>query len=119
MATELLYRVALPQVPHIGSIQARILVQHFGNATGIFKAQRATLEKIEGIGEVRARSIVSFRNFSKATAELSFVEKYKIQPLFLTDQNYPQRLLNCYDPPTLLFYRGNADLNASKILAVI
>ncbi|MES1223657.1 MAG: DNA-processing protein DprA, partial [Bacteroidota bacterium] len=45
--------------------------------------------------------------------------KYKIVPLFFSDKNYPQRLLNCYDPPAMLFYKGNADLNASKIIALI
>jgi DNA processing protein len=28
-------------------------------------------------------------------------------------------LLNCYDSPTLLFYKGPADLNASKIVAIV
>ncbi|MES1221692.1 MAG: DNA-processing protein DprA, partial [Bacteroidota bacterium] len=31
----------------------------------------------------------------------------------------PKRLLNCYDSPTLLYYKGTADLNASKIVAII
>jgi DNA processing protein len=52
-------------------------------------------------------------------AELRFIEKYKIKTLFLTDPEYPQRLLNCYDSPTLLFYKGTADLNASKVVAIV
>jgi DNA processing protein len=28
-------------------------------------------------------------------------------------------LLNCYDSPTLLFYKGTADLNASKVVAIV
>lgn len=51
--------------------------------------------------------------------EIKFIEKYKIKPLFLTDPNYPKRLLNCYDSPTLLYYRGDADLNVPKIVAII
>ena len=47
------------------------------------------------------------------------IEKFKIQPLFIADKNYPQRLLRCYDAPTLLYYRGNADLNATKIISII
>lgn len=39
--------------------------------------------------------------------------------MFLTDSDYPRRLLNCYDSPTLLFYKGTADLNASKVLAIV
>lgn len=94
-------------------------MQQFGDATSVFKAKQSSLEKIEGIGEVRARSIKHFNDFHLAEAELTFVEKYKIKPLFLNDEAYPKRLLNCYDSPTLLFYKGTADLNASKIVAVV
>ena len=38
---------------------------------------------------------------------------------FLSNKNYPKRLLNCYDSPTLLYYKGDADLNTSKIISVI
>ncbi|MES1225539.1 MAG: DNA-processing protein DprA, partial [Bacteroidota bacterium] len=119
MNNNLLQQVALTLVPNIGPVQARILVDHFGDAAAIFKAKQSSLEKLEGIGAVRAYSIKSFNGFKKAEEELSFIEKYKISSLFLTDDAYPKRLLNCYDPPTLLYYRGKADLNASKTIAII
>lgn len=119
MSNDLLYQIALTFVPHIGLVQAKILTEHFGNAENIFKAPKKELGNIEGIGEVRAKSIKMFDNFSPAEKEIAFVEKYKIQTLFLTDENYPKRLLNCYDSPTMLYFRGNADLNSSKIISII
>ncbi len=119
MPSELLYRLSLTLVPHIGDVQAKILVRQFGDATSIFNASPTVLEKLEGIGEVRARSIKSFKDFHLAEAEIKFIEKHRIQALFLTDEAYPQRLLNCYDAPTLLFYKGTADLNASRVLAIV
>lgn len=119
MQSELLYQLALTEVPNIGCVHAKILAQQFGSAENIFKAKLPILEKIEGIGEIRARSIKAFNDFSKAEEEIKFIEKYKIKPLFITDKDYPKRLLNCYDSPTLLFYKGDADLNASKIIAII
>jgi DNA processing protein len=95
------------------------LVDHLGTAEAIFRAKLQHLEKIEGIGTVRAKNIKEFSSFAEAEKEIEFIEKYKINSLFLTDQDYPKRLLNCYDPPTLLYYRGNASLNASKIVAII
>jgi len=118
MSTDLLYQVALTLIPNIGPVQARILLQHF-DIREIFNAKRTTLEKIEGIGTIKANSIRSFNVFAKAEEEIAFIKKYKIKPLFLTDAAYPQRLLNCYDPPTLLYYRGDADLNVAKIITVI
>jgi DNA processing protein len=118
MHPDLPYQIALTLVPHIGPVQAKILLQHF-DVNEIFAVKRSTLEKIEGIGAVRANSIRSFKNFSLAEAELSFIDKFGITPLFITDKNYPQRLLNCYDSPTILYYKGEADLNASKTIAII
>lgn len=119
MNTDLIYQLALTQVPNIGYVQAKILAEEFGSAEAIFKAKKSSLEKIEGIGEVRANSIKKFDGFANQEDEIKFIEKYKIKPLFLTDDDYPKRLLHCYDPPTLLFYRGTANLNASKIVSII
>ena len=119
MTHDLLYQLALTEVPNVGLVQAKILAQHFGEAQKIFNANQSTLEKIEGIGEVRARSIKRFTDFSQAEDEIKFIEKFSIQPLFVTDKQYPQRLLHCYDSPTLLFYKGTADLNVSKVVAIV
>jgi DNA processing protein len=118
MTNDLLYQIALTLIPNIGPVQAKILLQHF-EAAEIFKAKKSQLEKIEGIGAIRAASIKDFADFSKAEQEIKFIEKYKIKPLFISDSAYPQRLLNCYDSPTILFYKGMADLNASKIIAIV
>lgn len=119
MTNDLLYQIALSLTPNIGPVQAKILVDQFGTAESVFKARAATLKNTEGIGEVRAASIKKFDQFNKAEEEIKFIEKYSIQPLFITDAAYPQRLLNCYDSPGLLFYKGSADLNATKIVAVV
>ena len=119
MNNELLHQLALTLVPNIGDVQAKILIQHFGEVSAIFRAKASALEKIEGIGTVRAKSIKQFNDFHIAEKELEFIEKYKIKTFFLTDKDYPKRLLNCYDSPTLLFYKGSADLNASKIVAIV
>jgi DNA processing protein len=119
MTNDLLYQLALTQVPQIGCVHAKLLIQQFHTAEAIFKARISELEKTEGIGSVRARCIKSFNQFAQGEKEIAFIEKHNIQPLFLNQPGYPQRLLHCYDSPTLLFYRGETDLNASRIIAVI
>lgn len=119
METDLLYQLALTLVPNIGDVHAKILVQHFGDAKSIFRAKESTLEKLEGIGTVRARSIKEFNDYHLAEEELKFVEKFNIRTFFLTDEDYPKRLLNCYDSPTLLYYKGTANLNASRMIAIV
>jgi len=116
---DLIYQLALTSVPQIGPVQARILLEHFQTAEDIFRSKISLLEKIDGIGTIRARSIKSFKAFKEQEDAVKELEKYQIQTIFLKDRNYPKRLLHCYDPPTLLFYKGDADLNTSRMLSFI
>ncbi len=118
MSNSLLYQIALTLIPNIGPVQAKLLLQHY-DVEESFKAKKDSLEKLEGIGEYKAKIIKSFDNFGAAEQEIDFIEKNKITPFFITDKEYPQRLLNCYDYPTLLYYKGEANLNVSKIISVI
>ncbi len=119
MHNELLYQISLSLVPNIGDIHAKALINYFGNAPSVFSANKKELESLEGIGTIRANSIKNFHDFKKAEDEINFIKKYNIAPLFITDKNYPQRLLNCYDCPSMLYYKGNADLNSSKVIAIV
>lgn len=119
MNPDLLYQIALTQVPNIGAVHAKNLIEHFGDASSIFSARKKDLAAVEGIGEIKAKSIKNFIDFETAEKEIRFAEKHRIKVLFLKDDDYPKRLLHCYDPPTLLFYRGNADLNNPKVISII
>ncbi|MEP7144277.1 MAG: DNA-processing protein DprA [Ferruginibacter sp.] len=119
MTNDLLYQIALTHLPNIGDVHAKSLVNRYGDAQSIFRAKKKDLENQEGIGTVRANSIKAFAGFENCEAEIKFIEQYRISPLFITDKNYPQRLLNCYDSPALLYYRGNANLNSSRIISIV
>ncbi|HXB94886.1 MAG TPA: DNA-processing protein DprA [Puia sp.] len=116
---DLLYRLALSRIAGIGPVCAKNLLNRFGDAEAIFKAKPADLSKVASIGAARAKAITGFDTFTVLEKELAFIEKYAIRCLFITDKDYPQRLLCCKDAPTLLFYKGNADLNVRPILSVV
>lgn len=54
-----------------------------------------------------------------AEQEIAWCEKNKIRILVAGTPEYPQRLLNCNDAPVVLYYLGNADLNAEHIISVV
>jgi DNA processing protein len=117
--TELFYQVALTCIPQIGDVTAKKLITHFENASAIFKARRRELECLPEIGAVRAAAIKQFCDFDRVEQEIRFIEKFNIQPLFYTDPAYPQRLHHCADSPLLLYFKGNANLNAPRIVNII
>ena len=119
MTNDLVYQLALTLVPNIGDVHAKALINFYGDAESVFKAKKRDLENMDGIGSVRANNIKSFTCFDSCAEEIKFLEQYRIATLFITDEKYPRRLLNCYDSPTMLYYRGNADLNTAKIVSVV
>jgi len=115
----LFHQIALSCLPGIGSVLARNLLSYFGNEEEIFTAKGRHLVKVPGIGPKTLELIINHEVFKYAEAELKFIDKYKIKPLFLTDVDYPKRLRNCADAPVMLYFKGNADLNKSKIVSVV
>lgn len=119
MEKDPLYHLALGKIPGIGPVYTRRLLHHFGEAKAVFQASVSTLLNVPGLGPKRARDIVRFKAFSDLEKEQVFLDKYSIRSLFITDYNYPQRLLRCPDAPILLFFKGHADLNATRIISII
>jgi DNA processing protein len=120
MSEELLYQIGLTLIDGIGDINAKALLAYCGSAKEVFRQKKTQLQKIPGIGDVNARSIIASQPVLKrAEEELQFIEKYKIRPLFFSDADYPSRLKYCSDSPVLLYYKGSANLNCEKIVAVV
>jgi DNA processing protein len=117
---EKLYQIALTLVEGVGDINAKTLLAYCGSASEIFKQKKDKLLRIPGIGKYTAKSIFASKELLKrAEEELKFIEKYKIMPLFYTDDDYPSRLKYCSDSPILIYYKGTASLNAAKIVSVV
>lgn len=116
---ELYYRLALSFVPDVGIKRGMALLEHFGTAKDIFKAPLKELKKTDGITEERARAFKNDELLRRADEEMHFVQKNDIRVLLIGDEAYPQRLTHCNDAPLLLYYKGNANLNAAKIIAIV
>lgn len=120
MEQQRIYQIALTLVPGIGDISGKKFVDYLGSPEAIFKERRSALEKISGIREATLEALDHPGDLLKrAEQELEFIEKYHIQPLFYQDSDYPRRLLQCADGPMMLYYKGNANLNANRIVAVV
>ncbi len=117
--SELFYRIALTKIPKVGAVNAKNLIAHCGSAEAVFKSQKTSLTKINGIGEGIADYILHSEVLNWAERELAFVEKYKVRVLYHTDPDYPRRLCMQADCPMLLYYKGTADLNAQRIVGIV
>ncbi len=113
---DIFWQIALTLIPGIGCVRAKTLLEHFGSARAVFDAP---LEALEAIDRPRAAALKRFKNFRAVEQTLAFVRKHHISILCLADPDYPSPLRECFDPPTLLYYKGNVSLNHPRIVSVI
>ena len=117
----LLYQIAITQLPMVGSINAKKLIAYCGSCEEVIKSKYYQLIKIPGIGDQIAKSITLSAKaaLERAERELRFIEQEKIQPLFYLDANYPKRLRHCEDAPILLYHKGNTQFENQRCIAIV
>ncbi len=120
MAEDRLYQIALARLPKVGGVLARQLVGYCGSAAEVFRTPRARLLRIPGVGPHVADQVTKPEGvLRQAEQELQRVTDAGVSLLFFTERTYPQRLVQIYDAPPLLYYQGIADLNAPRTVAVV
>jgi DNA processing protein len=113
------HKIALGLIPRIGDINARKLVSHFGSVEAIFHEPYRSFLNIPGIGSGIAKYISDHAYLETAEKEAEYVTKNNIKTYFYLDSDYPYRLRQCDDSPVVFFFRGNCNLDASKILSIV
>jgi DNA processing protein len=117
--TELLHRIALTRIPLVGAVTAKNLISYCGSAEAVFREKKGRLLKIPGVGEKIIRNLKSPELLSQTEPELKFIRNNGIKVYFYADKDYPHRLKHFNDAPPLLYYKGNADLNARRTVAIV
>ena len=113
------YWVVLNMITGVGALRAKKLLERFGSLEGIFTAQGRELEQVEGIGKEIAERIRRWRETADVEKELELVKKYGATVLTLGDEEYPERLKEIYDPPIVLYVRGELSLRDENAIAIV
>lgn len=113
------YQIAITLIPGIGDVNAKKLISYCGSAEAVFKESKKNLLKIPGMGVATVNSILSQNVLDRAENEIKYIENNNINTHYFLDKNYPIRLKNCLDSPVMLYYNGNADLNAKRVISIV
>ena len=95
--------------PGLGSRLTGKLLRQFGSPTDVFRASLTDLEACH-LPAAPARAIHTKLAHKEAEAELAQVRTLGCRLLNWSEPEYPQRLLEIYDPPPLLYVRGDINL---------
>lgn len=116
--TRKLQWLALSQTPGIGLGRGRKLVERFGKIDRLFAASLTELESC-GLPAAAAQSLALGKSLELAAAEYDRVREMGAALLVLGDMEFPNRLLEIYDPPLVLYIRGNAEIISQYGIAVV
>lgn len=110
--------LALSMTPGLGSRLAGKLLRQFGSPQGIFRASLTELEACH-LPSAPARAIYEHRAHKEAEEELGRVRKLGCRLLHWDEPEYPQRLLEIYDPPPLLYVRGDPSVLNRHSISIV
>ncbi|MFN3840301.1 MAG: DNA-processing protein DprA [Cyclobacteriaceae bacterium] len=119
MDQERLSLLALHFVPGVGDYLIRQLISYTGSAEKVFNLPKGKLLKIPGIGPKTAEAVGNRKPFDRAEKEIRKAEKEGVKILFYTDKEYPSRLKQAPDAPSILYTKGNINFEQDKIVAVV
>jgi DNA processing protein len=98
--------VALNLIEGVGPIRVRQLLDHFGEPPAILRASRQELLRVRGIGDDIADAIAGWEKTVDLGAELKRIADFGCRVVVQTDPEYPQLLKQIYDPPVVLYVKG-------------
>jgi DNA processing protein len=119
MNNDLKYWLALNKIHGLGPVTIKKLWEHFGNIKAVFEAEENSLCQIEGLNKPAVKALIDNRYKINLNQELEELEKRKISAYALGDPEYPTLLKNIYDPPAVLYVKGESSILGQKALAIV
>src|SRR5229473_8063368 len=111
--------LALALTPGVAARLSARLLRQFGSPEGVFRASLNALESAHIPGQV-AQAIVKKESFKRAEKELAAIRNIAgCSLLNWTEPEYPQTLLQIYDPPVLLYVRGDSQILNLPSLSIV
>jgi DNA processing protein len=106
--------VFLNQIPEMGGITMRRLVERFGAAAAVPGLSAAALAEVQGIGREKgdwfAKMFAEARGTGKLETDMARAAKLRVDLVTWADEIYPKQLMEIPDPPLVLYVRGDATL---------
>ncbi len=110
--------LALALTPGLGPTRVRKLIEHFGNPENVFRASLTELEAT-GMQSVSAQSLATGKSLELAQQQWAKAIEVGAKIITLGDPEYPLRLKEIYDPPVVLFVRGDVEILSRPGIAVV
>jgi DNA processing protein len=113
------YYIALNMVTGLGSVLISSLIDKFHTAQDVFLAEIQELVQVSGMSVDIAKSIKQILSSGEFAKELEQIAILNIEIITIQDNRYPVLLKEIYDPPVVLYVKGDVSVLQNKMLAII
>jgi DNA processing protein len=113
------YLIWLTGIKNLGSIRIKRLIEHFGSAWAVWEAGPEELKMVKGIDRGLVRLIIANRNEEKLNICINNLKRHNISTIAITSEDYPKLLKEIYNPPYLLYIKGNRSLILQNCIAIV
>jgi DNA processing protein len=110
--------LALALTPGLGPTRGRRLVEFLGGITAVFQASLTELEAT-GVPAASAQSLGTGHSLELAQDELARTAAAGVKVISMDDPAYPPQLRQIYDPPLILYVRGNDAVISQPGIALV
>lgn len=119
MNTNLHFQIAVTQLYGIGPKRTKELIDKVNSLENIFQLSIKQLAKSSGISPLILKKMNREYALRRADQIIRDIKRHTVQTHFLLDNSYPKRLHQAGDSPCLVYSKGNVDLNASRMVAIV
>ena len=107
------------QLNKLSNAKKQMLLQHFSDPEDIYNCKAEEFSDLEGITAAALEALEN-KDLLPARQILNRCKREGIGILTLDDENYPSRLRNTFDPPLVLYFKGNLpQWEAQPAIAVV
>jgi DNA processing protein len=110
--------LALSLTPSLGPGRARRLLEHFGGIDALFRASLTELEA-SGLFAAAAQAIATGKSLDLAHEELGKASVAGATIVTYDDAAYPPLLQQIYDPPLVLYVKGDISVLSEPGIAMV
>ncbi|MCK4436648.1 DNA-processing protein DprA [bacterium] len=103
---DLRYWLALNAIYGLGTQRMRLLLRRFGSPKATLEAPYKQLKEVPGIGGELAGRTANWNKYIDLEKEFALIEKHKVKVIIMEDKSYPQLLSKIFDPPLVLYVKG-------------
>lgn len=114
-----IYWIALQKINRIGDLAVNTLLSKLGSPENIFNASKQDITSIEGMGIKTWESINRFDKWKEAERDIEYMQRMGYRLLCINDDEYPENLLNIYNPPPVLYINGEIRPEDNTSVAVV